>query len=101
MHTISRRKLREFWERKENAGSMAVLDVWYKTMDRSVWRNISDLRETFPHADLVGSCTVFNVGGNKFRVIAYISFRTQRCYVLHVLTHKEYDREAWKKDCEC
>ncbi|MGI8813582.1 MAG: type II toxin-antitoxin system HigB family toxin [Pyrinomonadaceae bacterium] len=62
MHTISRRKLRQFWEKKENIGSAAVLDSWYKMMDKGEWRNISDLRETFPHADLVGNCTIFNVG---------------------------------------
>lgn len=101
MHTISRRKLREFWELKENANSVKPLDAWYKTMAKGEWNTFVELRETFPSADLVGTCTVFNVGGNKYRVVAFINYRTQRCFILHVLTHTEYDKNAWKKDCGC
>ena len=80
---------------------MEVLDAWFKAMEGGEWQNIAELRQIFPHADLVGTCIVFNVGGNKFRAIVYINFRAQRCYILHVLTHKEYDKDEWKKDCNC
>ncbi|MGH9845610.1 MAG: type II toxin-antitoxin system HigB family toxin, partial [Blastocatellia bacterium] len=44
-------------------------------------------------------CTVFNIGGNKYRLVVSIDYRKQVIYVKHVLTHSEYDKENWKKDC--
>jgi len=60
-----------------------------------------ETRLDFPHADPVGECTVFNIGGNKYRLITKIRYNKQRVYIIHVLTHKEYDREKWKDDCNC
>ena len=57
--------------------------------------------KVYSHADLVGSCIVFNVGGNNYRIIAAIHFNTQTVFILHVLTHPEYDRGKWKSSCEC
>ena len=54
----------------------------------------------FPSADQVGKCIVFYIGGNKYRLIAIIR-GWRRVYVRFVVTHKEYDRDSWKKDCEC
>ncbi|MBX7256508.1 MAG: type II toxin-antitoxin system HigB family toxin [Candidatus Hydrogenedentes bacterium] len=51
----------------------------------------------FPSADIVDHWIVFNIGGNKYRLIASIHFNRYRVYVRHVLTHKEYDRGAWKQ----
>jgi len=53
------------------------------------------------HAAHIGNCVFFDVGGNKFRLIAKIAFRRQIVYVGFILTHKEYDKEAWKNDCKC
>lgn len=50
----------------------------------------------FPHADKVGKFTVFNVGGNKVRLIAAIHYNRGKIYIRHVLTHREYDKGAWK-----
>ena len=65
----------------------------------------------FPHADLVGTCVVFNVGGNKYRLIVRLAYATRpqpderpfkgKVFVLHVLTHKAYDAGKWKADCGC
>jgi len=52
-------------------------------------------RTTFPSADLGGNCTVFNVAGNYYRLIARVFFRSHKVYVLRVMTHAEYDREDW------
>jgi HigB_toxin, RelE-like toxic component of a toxin-antitoxin system len=60
-----------------------------------------ETRLDFPHADPVGECTVFNIEGNKYRLITKIRYNKQRVYIIHVLTHKEYDREKWKDDCNC
>ena len=48
-------------------------------------------------ADKVSDLTVFNIGGNKARLIAAIHYNTHRIYIRHILTHKEYDRGSWRK----
>lgn len=99
MHVIKRAKLIEFWEKKENGGSESFLDAWFRTMKKGAFENIAQLREVYRHADIVGECTVFNIGANKYRVITKIYFTEQTLLIRFVLTHKEYDKNAWKKDC--
>jgi mRNA interferase HigB len=50
-----------------------------------------------PHADQVGKFTVFNIGGNKVRLIAAVHYNRNKIYIRHVLTHREYDTGKWKK----
>ncbi len=95
MHVISRRKLREFAVKYPAAKS--ALEVWYRIVKTSRFSSFTDLRRTFPSADLVGKFIVFNVGGNKWRLIAALHFNRGKLYVRHVLTHAEYDREKWKE----
>jgi mRNA interferase HigB len=90
MRVISRRTLREFWERHPQA--MGPLAAWYRLMQAGAFADFDALRRTFRSADYVAPCTVFNVGGNKYRVIVVIHYNRQRCYVREVLTHAEYDR---------
>jgi mRNA interferase HigB len=96
---ISKRKLREFWEKRADARE-PLLD-WYNVARKASWQNLAEVRDSFRHADPVGDCTVFNIKGNDYRLITVIKYRAQRMYVLHVLTHKEYDKEKWKDDCHC
>lgn len=86
---ISRRKLREAWEK--HSEWEAPLQAWYTITKAAKWEHLPDLRRTYPHADSVGTCIVFNIGGNKCRLITYINFEKQRVYTLHVLDHKQYD----------
>jgi mRNA interferase HigB len=57
------------------------------------------VKRVYPHADLVGRCTVFNIKGNQYRLITKIEYRIQRIYVNQVLTHAEYDEGKWKDEC--
>ena len=57
-----------------------------------------ELRQTFPHADSVGNFTVFNIGGNKYRLITYINYQQQLIFIRDILTHAEYNKENWKND---
>jgi mRNA interferase HigB len=75
----------------------APLDAWYRTVLRARWGNLTQARMDFPHADAVGERTVFNFGGNKYRLIARVNYRTQKVFVLTILTHAEYDKDAWEK----
>ena len=97
MRIISRKALREFWEIYPD--SEQPLEDWYRITRHAFWLNLAQTRGDFPHADSVGDCTVFNIGGNKYRLIAKIRYNKQRVYITHVLTHKEYDKEKWKDDC--
>ena len=99
MWVISLRRLREFWAAHPRAE--APLRGWFTLTSAAEWETFNDLRATFPSADLVGSCTVFNVGGNNYRLIARVFFRSHKVYVLRVMTHAEYDREDWPAQCGC
>jgi mRNA interferase HigB len=94
MHIISRKKLREFGIKYP--GSTEPLDRWYRIVKHSNYKSFTELRKTFSLADQVGKFVVFNIGGNKYRLIAYIVFSAKRIYIRHVLTHAEYDKEEWK-----
>ena len=75
------------------------LDEWYRKLDELSFGNLVELRQTFPHADLFGTCTIFNVGGNKYRVITWINYQWRNIYIRYVLSHREYDDDKWKSDC--
>ncbi len=99
MRVISRRRLREFAAKFTKAAE--PLEKWYRVLRAAEWESFQDVRRVFPHADLVGvasgnTVAVFNIGGNKYRLIAAIHYNGQRVYVLRVLTHAEYSKNLWK-----
>ncbi len=96
MHVITRSRLVEFWQKHPNAEFS--LRLWYKITSLAQWRNFVELREVFSSADQVENVTVFNIGGNNYRLIALVDYTYQKVFVRHVLTHAEYDKEGWKND---
>jgi mRNA interferase HigB len=96
MHVISKKRLREFWAVHPDAER--PLRRWYKTVEKADWLSFADVRATYRHADQVGKLIVFNIAGNKYRLIAAIHFNRSKVYVRNVLTHVEYDRGDWKED---
>ena len=95
MHVISRKKLKEAAE--QHGDLEGPLDVWFRIVKRAAWRTLDDVRKTFASADVVQKWTVFNIKGNRYRLITEINYRFQRVYVRDVLTHAEYDQEKWKQ----
>ncbi len=95
MHIITRKRLLSFSEAHPDCKN--ALDSWYKLVKRSVYKSFDDLRKTFPSADQVGNRTVFNIGGNKVRLVTGIHYSRQKVYILHVLTHDEYNKGKWKE----
>jgi len=93
---ITKRALAAFWEK--HAAAENPLRAWYQVTSAAEWHSLEDVRAVYPHADLVGRLTVFNMGGNSFRLIVRIEYERQEVYVRHALAHAEYDREAWKND---
>lgn len=94
MHIISRKILRQFWEKYPD--SETALSRWIKLVNSSTFENFDELRSVFPSADIVGDLIVFNIGGNKYRLIASIHFNRQKVYIRYILTHSEYDKNLWK-----
>lgn len=92
---ISKAAITEFcWNR---ADALEPLLHWYSVARRAGWKHLAEVRADFPHADNVGVFTVFNISGNKYRLISVIKYRWQIIYIRHILTHAEYDRERWKQ----
>lgn len=94
MHVISRKALRNFWQKHPD--SQGSLSRWFKIVQRTDFESFGDLRSTFPSADRVGDLVVFNIGGNKYRLIASVHFNRGKIYIRHILTHSEYDKGDWK-----
>lgn len=96
MHVITRRRLNEFADKHPEARSS--LAHWYHLVKHNNYTNFPHLRETFPSADQVGKLTVFNIGGNKVRLIVAIHYNRRRVYIRAVLTHAEYDEQRWRDE---
>jgi mRNA interferase HigB len=98
MRVISLKLLREFWTKYPDAER--PLRHWYKTAMQADWRNLQEVRRVYPHADGVTvkaeTLTVFNVGGNKYRLVVRIRYDYQLINVRAVLTHREYDARKWE-----
>jgi len=94
MRIIKRGALVQFWERHPDA--KANLESWYGVVRRAAWETPVEMKQIYHNVDLVGRRTVFNIAGNKYRLIARVNYQTQRVFVLHILTHAEYDRGGWK-----
>jgi mRNA interferase HigB len=96
MHVISKKKLREFWKLHPTAKS--PLEDWYRVAVAAEWESLIDVRETRADAHQVGRFTVFDIGGNKYRLVAVIHFNRGKVSIRHVLTHAEYDEGKWKDE---
>jgi mRNA interferase HigB len=102
MRIITERKLRDFWQAakgNERGAREKVMREWIKTVKSADWQTFADIRKTFNHADILCTCTIFDVGGNKYRIIGKMAYRKHAIYIRFVLTHKEYDENTWQADC--
>lgn len=95
MRLLGANHIEEFIKRHRDAES--ALRRWQKLIVETDYKNMSELRKTFPSADYVGGKTVFNVGGDKIRTITMIEYGIMQVIVMQVLTHKEYDLGKWKE----
>jgi len=100
MRIIKRATLALYWQRNPHAHSGLL--YWHKFAKRARWTCLQDVRATFPHADAVPvasgrNVVVFNVAGNKYRLITAIHYNRQLVFTLMVLTHAQYDKAMWKE----
>lgn len=95
MHIITRKRLIDFSKIYPDAET--PLNRWYRIVKKTDFKSFSNLKETFSSADQVGRLTVFNIGGNNYRLIAFIVYSNKRIYIRHILTHDEYNKNKWKE----
>lgn len=92
MHLISKKPLKEYWA--EHPDAEDPLKAWIAEVETARWANPAEMKSRYPSASLVGPCTVFNIGGNKHRLVVWINYVTGRVFVRKIGTHEEYDE--WK-----
>lgn len=91
MHVISRTRLIDFWTKHPD--SETPLKVWFKKVQQAQWKGINELKKDFPTADYVGNDrVVFDIKGNKYRIIVLVFFTGQKMFIRFVGTHAEYDK---------
>jgi mRNA interferase HigB len=95
VHVISYKAIRSFTA--ERPDSRPSLDNWYRVASSSRWVSFAEIRQTFSSADWVTPYVVFNIGGNKYRLIAEVNFRSQTLFIRHILTHAEYSEGKWRQ----
>jgi mRNA interferase HigB len=91
MRVIARRPLREFWKRYPLAEQ--PLKAWFAEVQAADWRDTVAIKRRYRHASFVGdNRVIFNVGGNKFRLVVHVNFDFGIVYIKFVGTHAEYDQ---------
>lgn len=74
----------------------SAISEWHKIANNAEWRTLADVKKVYPGADRVGPYTVFNIKGNKYRLIVKIEYRWQMIFVKNLLSHADYDQGDWK-----
>ena len=87
---------------RDNPQAETALVRWLRIARTARWEHLADVRAVFRAADEVKvssgrSVVVFNIGGNKYRLIAAIHYNTGKLYVLGFMSHREYSLDRWKE----
>lgn len=90
MRIVSEKRIREFIEREPRSAD--AMWHWADAVESGIWHNPGDLRATFASVSFVGDLAVFNAGGNKYRIAAFVHYRKQIVYIKKIGTHEEYDK---------
>lgn len=103
MRVISKSRLVQFCELPGCEDAEGPLRAWYSHVShRSVdWNNWDDIKVDFASANHVGNCVVFNIGGNKYRLVVRVLFPSHKVFILKAMTQREYDDGKWKSECGC
>ena len=96
MHIISRKALVDFWLTHKDAEG--PLRAWYSIGKSTNFETFAQLKRSFGSIDKVGKFTVFDIGGNKYRLIAVVHYNRRKIYIRYVLTHKQYEAGHWKRE---
>ena len=94
MNVVSHKAIRVFCE--EDPHARTALDHWYRVAKRALWSSFAEVKQSFNTADFVAPQIVFDVGGNKYRLIVEVNFSRRVLFIRGIMTHKEYMKGAWK-----
>jgi mRNA interferase HigB len=102
MRVFSQAALRRFWALPGHEDSEAPLRSWYKNVGRGnvSWKNFADVKAAYGSASIFKHCVIFNIAGNKYRLVTRIKY-PYWIYIVQVLTHRDYDKGLWKGACRC
>jgi mRNA interferase HigB len=94
MKIIKRNTLVQFWESKpEYADAKGSLQTWYIEARKATWQTPAEIKEQYRNASILkGGRVVFNIAGNKYRLVVYINFVRQIIFIRFIGTHKQYDK---------
>jgi mRNA interferase HigB len=96
MHLISAGKLKEAASAYSDA--VEIVKNFAKKVELSSWENLIEIQTDYRNAEAVGNFTVFNIKGNRYRLILSIDYEAQIAYFKYFLTHAEYSKDDWKND---
>jgi len=75
-----------------------VIEDFYQILKAASWQNLEEVKQSFASAEAVDNFTVFNVKGNRYRLILYINYQKQIAFFKYFPTHAHYDKDKWKND---
>lgn len=84
---------------KKHARARSSFNLWRDVTVAASWKSFDDVKKTFRSADIYGDCVIFDIGGNNYRLIAKIEYEDEQVSTNKVMTHAEYDKDKWKKNC--
>lgn len=92
MRIVSHRRLVEFYSSEGHGDAKNALERWYSIAEEADWRNLSDIKVDFPATDYVGNQHyVFNISGNKYRLVVVVKFTIRYIFIRFVGTHGDYN----------
>ena len=93
MRVVSRNTLKTFWEQSSYQDSEEALKAWYSEAKKADWKTPQDIKNKYRNASIVGNNrVVFNIHGNKYRLVVAVNYNFAMCYIRFIGTHKEYDQ---------
>ena len=93
MRVIALRQLREFWGKRGKGDAEQPIKAWYAEAKKADWARPKDIKAQYRNASFVGkNRVVFNIGGNKYRLVVFVKYASRTIYIRFVGTHKEYDK---------
>jgi mRNA interferase HigB len=93
MRIISRKALRQFWVKREYSDAEQPLKAWFREASKGDWSSPSAIKAMYRGASIVGnSRVVFNIAGNKYRLVVKVNCRYRAMYIRFVGTHRQYDQ---------
>ena len=88
---LAKKPLRDFWFKYPDCEQQ--LKAWFKETEDAVWKNTNQLKKDYPSASiLINNRVVFNIKGNKYRLIVRINFNYQMVWIRFIGTHAQYDK---------